>query len=128
MSQVDVGAVDEFPEKTMRIVEADGFELGVCRWGDEIFAVRNQCPHQGAPLCAGFLQSALTARCVQDGVELEAEAGEPVILCSWHRWEFSMRTGQSVWDPNYRVKRYPVTVADGRVLVEVRRSRRGVAA
>lgn len=128
MSRVDIGAVEEFPDRTMRIIEADGFELGVLRWGDEIFAVRNQCPHQGAPLCRGFLQTQLTAQVADEGVELAAEPSEPVILCSWHRWEFSMRTGESVWDPNYKVKRYPVAVADGRVLVETRRSRHDIAA
>lgn len=128
MSRVDIGSVDDFPQRGIRIVEADGVELGVCRWGESFYAVRNVCPHQGAPLCRGFLQSGLTARYDTDGVSLEAVDDEPVILCSWHRWEFSLRTGQSAWDPHYRVKCYPVLVEAGRVLVQLRRSRRDVTA
>lgn len=120
MSVVDVGAVEEFPSRVMRIVQAEGVELGVCRWDGEFFAMRNSCPHQGAPVCRGFLQARLTGRCSTEGVEMETTAEEPVILCAWHRWEFSLRTGESAWDSGYKVKTYPVSVADGRVMVRVR--------
>jgi nitrite reductase (NADH) small subunit len=121
MSRVDVGAVEDFPDRTMHVVEAGGREVGVCRWGEEFFALRNVCPHQAAPVCSGFLQSRLRGRACAGGVALEAAAEEPVILCAWHRWEFSVRTGESAWDPRFRVRTYPVTVDRGRVLLTLGR-------
>ena len=121
MTSVDVGSVEEFADRTMRVVEVDGLEIGVCRWGSEFFALRNRCPHQAAPICRGFLQTRLTGRCARDAVELEAAPAEPVILCGWHRWEFSLRSGESAWDPHYKVKTYPVSVEGDRVLVRVGR-------
>ncbi|MQA09567.1 MAG: Rieske 2Fe-2S domain-containing protein [Pseudonocardiaceae bacterium] len=121
MTVVDVGPVDDFPDRTMKLVEANGVEIGVCRWGSEIFALRSQCPHQAAPLCHGFLQTALSSRFTPDGVEVDAHAEEPVILCPWHRWEFSLRSGTSFW-PGYRARTYPVDVAGGRVLIQLRRA------
>lgn len=121
MNQVEVGSLDDFPDRTMRVVLAEGREIGVCRWGSELFALRNVCPHQGAPVCLGFLQSRLQGRCSPAGVELEAQEEEPVILCAWHRWEFSLRTGESAWDPRFRVRTYPVSLDGDRVLVQVGR-------
>lgn len=121
MTAFDVGAVEDFPDRTMKLVEVNGLELGVCRWGGEFFGVRNVCPHQGAPVCRGFLQSRLLAQCSRDGMELEATPEEPVILCSWHRWEFSLRSGESAWDPRYKVKTYRVDIDRGRVVVQVGR-------
>lgn len=119
MRLVDVGAVEDFPDRAMTVVEVDGTEIGVCHWGSEFFALRNRCPHQGAPVCSGFLQRRLDASISPNGVELEATAAEPVILCGWHRWEFSVRTGQSAWDARYKVRTYPVRVDSSRVLVQV---------
>jgi nitrite reductase (NADH) small subunit len=118
---VEVGTLDDFPDRAMRVVEANGWEIGICRWGSELFALRNVCPHQGAPVCLGFLGSRLDARCSPEGVEMEAAPEEPVLLCAWHRWEFSVRSGESRWDPRFRVKTYPVQVDGDRVLVQVGR-------
>lgn len=118
MSLVDVGPVEDFPDRTMTVVQAGGVEIGVCRWGAEVFAMRSRCPHQAGPLCIGFLQSGLSSQITARGVEVRAHPEEPVILCPWHRWEFSVRTGESPW-PGYRAKTYPVNVDGGRVLVRV---------
>jgi nitrite reductase (NADH) small subunit len=118
---VDVGAVEDFADRTMTLVQAGGIEIGVCRWGSEFFALRSRCPHQAAPLCRGFLQTRLSGGFTAEGVRLESDTEEPMILCPWHRWEFSLRSGESAW-PGYRARTYPVTVDGGRVLVRMKRS------
>lgn len=122
MSLVDVGAADEFADRVMKIVEVGGVEIGICRWGTEIFALRNRCPHQAAPLCRGFLQAGLSASftAAEAGPELAADADEPAILCPWHRWEFPLRGGRSAAS-GYRARAYPVRVDGDRVLVMIGR-------
>lgn len=118
---VDAGAVEEFEDRAMKIILAGDTEIGVYRHGPEFFAIRSRCPHQAAPLCRGFLQVRLSAGFTPEGVRLEADSEEPTILCPWHRWEFSLRSGESTY-PGYRARTYPVVVDDGRVLVRMRRS------
>ncbi|HEY4099212.1 MAG TPA: Rieske (2Fe-2S) protein [Baekduia sp.] len=114
---MDVGAEDEFAEAVIRVVSVDGRDVGVLRWRGGWYAMRNICPHLGAPLCVGPLQAFLT---VDDpaGDEIVVDPTRPMLMCPWHRWEFDLSTGQSVGGKE-RVKTYPVRVQDGRVLVDL---------
>jgi nitrite reductase/ring-hydroxylating ferredoxin subunit len=47
-----------------------------------------------------------------------ALAGERVLRCPWHGWEFDLETGVCRDEPSLRAAVYPARVADGRVLVE----------
>ncbi len=48
-----VATVDEIAPGRHKIVEVAGRSIGVFNVGGEFFALRNSCPHQGGPLCAG---------------------------------------------------------------------------
>lgn len=119
---VDVGSINDFAEGCARIILIDALEIGVIRWrANEIYALRNVCPHMGGPVCAGRM-SALLRPGPTPG-ELISDGDTPVIACSWHRWEFDVRTGRSVQPSRYRVQTYPVTVSNGRVIVDLSRRR-----
>lgn len=115
---VDVGAVEDFEDGVFRVLEANGRQVGVVRVGEEFHALRNICPHQSAPLCAGQVMPAIGSAGVGG---LRAEEGKLVVACPWHGWEFSITDGESAWDPKYRVRSYPVLVENGRVKVEMSR-------
>ena len=119
---VDVGAVSEFEERRMRIVQAGALELGVLRWDGRFFALHNRCPHQTGPVCLGIVSGRLSG--AEPG-SMEVDEDAPVIACPWHGWEFDLATGRALWDQTYAVKVVPVRVLDGRVLVEVGRGRPG---
>jgi nitrite reductase (NADH) small subunit len=120
---VDVGAVDDFPEASARIVEARGLEIGVISWHGRLYALRNVCPHMGGPVCRGELLPRIVAPDDAPG-RLDVEREIPVIACAWHSWEFDVRTGESLTPDNLRVRTYAVEVADGRVLVDLARGSR----
>lgn len=123
MERVEIGRLEEFASGGVSIRELNGREVGIVRWGDELFAINNDCPHQGGPLCEGHVGPRLISN--TEG-QIELDASRPLIACAWHGWEFDLRDGQSVWDANYSALTYPVTVEDdGRVFVQVggRRSR-----
>jgi nitrite reductase (NADH) small subunit len=118
---VDIGSVTDFQPNSVALVNVGKLELGIVRWGeDEFFAVHNRCPHMAGPLCVGAVGPRLSCP-TGDPERLEIDHENPVLACPWHRWEFDVRTGRALWDPGYRMKTYETRVADGRVLVELRR-------
>jgi nitrite reductase (NADH) small subunit len=119
---IDAGRLDELPDRSMRTLEHEGQRLGVVRWGDEVFALRSRCPHQGGPLCLGTVGPQIIAQAGVGTMELDADS--PVVVCPWHGWEFDPRTGRAVVGrgrsgPPYRVQTFRALVRDGRILVDL---------
>jgi nitrite reductase/ring-hydroxylating ferredoxin subunit len=80
--------------------------VGVINVDGTFYAVRNVCPHQGAPLCLGRL----------GGTMLPSAPGEfeyglvgRVLRCPWHGWEYDIATGQSWCNPD-RTRARPFSV------------------
>jgi nitrite reductase/ring-hydroxylating ferredoxin subunit len=111
----DVGAVDDFPEATPRIVMVNNRELALYRWGDRFIAVRNRCAHMGM----SFRGGRVVERVVSGGTRLERKAtSEPELICPVHGYSYDA-AGQCMTHAHLRVRSYPVTVSDGRVLVNL---------
>jgi nitrite reductase/ring-hydroxylating ferredoxin subunit len=117
MPKVDVGALDEFEDGQIKVIQVNGREIGIGRRHDTVYALRNLCPHQAGPICAGRMLAGITPKGTVGYFAVDADA--PVLACAWHGWEFSMETGESVTDPTLRVRTYDVQIEDGRVLVEM---------
>ena len=115
---VDVGVELEIAEgDSPRVVTVDGRELILVRWQGVVYALRNSCPHQSQ----SFLMGAVRERIIGGNTvgELAIASDDPVLVCPVHGWEFRLNTGQCTSDPKLRVKRYPVSIAAGRVLVDM---------
>jgi 3-phenylpropionate/trans-cinnamate dioxygenase ferredoxin subunit len=105
-----VGKADEIPPGSRKIVRVAGRSIGVFNVDGEFFAIRNRCPHQGAPLCEGKLWGALKSDVPGS---FEYCGTKDIIACIQHGWEFSLRTGQSWCDPKrLRVRSYQVDVRE----------------
>ena len=103
-----VGRADEIPAGGRKIVRVAGRSIGVFNVDGGFFAIRNRCPHQGAPLCEGKLWGVLSA---DTPGNFSYKARKEILTCIWHGWEFSIRTGQSWCDPQrLRVRSYDVSV------------------
>ena len=126
---IDLGSLDSFEEGKPRIISIEGREVGIIRWrGDEIYAVHNRCPHMGGPLCRGVVGPKIVSRGGGVPGAIETDENIPTIVCPWHKWEFQAKNGQSMWDPKYRVKTYPVRIENGRVLLGMKLPRKRSAA
>jgi nitrite reductase/ring-hydroxylating ferredoxin subunit len=114
--KVVVSTVKDFPDGERRMVEVNGRSVGVFRRGDSFYALRNQCPHQGGPLCIG----AIAAWPVSSGPgDVGMDESVMLLACPWHGWEYDLATGQSFLGPgNPRARHYDVSVTSGRALVE----------
>ena len=116
MAKYTVARADEIAPGERKIVEVAGRSIGVFNIGDEFFAIRNQCPHAGGPLCEGVLSGFVQSK--EPGEYTYVRKGE-IIRCPWHQWEFDVRTGQSWFDPvKTRVRSYEARVEPGSALSE----------
>jgi nitrite reductase (NADH) small subunit len=103
-----VARLADFPPGTRKIVTVGGRSIGVFNIRGRLYGLRNRCPHQGAPLCAGRIKgTTLPGRPYEYVYGREDE----IIQCPWHGWEFEIATGRTYFNPHrMRVKTYAVTV------------------
>jgi nitrite reductase/ring-hydroxylating ferredoxin subunit len=103
-----IGRVSELPPGERRIVDVEGRSIGIFNVHGQYYALRNRCPHQGAPLCLGAIKGmALPSK---PSEYLWGREGE-ILRCPWHGWEFDILTGRSIFNPHrVRVRTYEVTV------------------
>ena len=86
-----------------------GISLGVFNIGGEFFAIKNVCPHQGAPLCLGSVHATHRPSPV---FTFRPDLAGRVLRCPWHGWEFDIVTGKALYDATSRVATYACEVDD----------------
>ncbi len=114
--KIPVKPLSDFPPGSRTVIEVGRQSIGVLNVDGSLFALRNHCPHQGAPLCLGRISGTTIA-----GAPYEYVYGREneIITCPWHGWEFEIATGKSVFNPHrVRVRRYDVTVERARADAE----------
>ena len=111
-----VAAVDTLEEAKPLVVTVSGRSIGLIRTKDKIYAVRNVCPHKGAPVCRGQVRGTL----------LPSEPGSfvfglenQVLQCPWHGWEFDLETGAPLCGGKSVLRFYPVVVDNTSVYLEL---------
>jgi len=113
---VAAGKVDDLTVGKFKVLELEGREVGVAKLADgRIVAVRNVCPHKGAPVCRGpvsgtFLDS-------QPGELIYGREGE-LLVCPWHGFEFDLATGKALTD-DCKLLMFPTSVKNGEIFVEM---------
>ena len=100
--QRSVCRFDDIPDDTGKAVEVGKRKIALFRRGEEVFALADTCPHYGGPLNEGKLLK-----------------NSDEVVCPWHRFRFSLRTGESGTNSEMRARTYPVENRDGEVFVEV---------
>lgn len=108
---------DELPVGSSRIVTDGKWSAGVYNIAGSFHAVRNVCPHAGAPLCKGTVRG--THAPGQVGEFDPVYAGR-ILVCPWHGWEFDIVTGKGLYDRKSRVATYLVVVDEQGMLVVIR--------
>ena len=105
----------DIPPGRKRIVENGRGSIGVFNIVCRFHAIKNVCPHQGAPLCQGSVHATHRPSDVQ---EFDPACRGRILRCPWHGWEFDIVTGKGLYDRDSRVATYAVEVdADGNVVV-----------
>lgn len=115
--RVELFGADELAPGEMRSVQAGEVAVVVVRKLDGSYrALRDRCSHQGGTLSKGRLEPMVEGTAVG---EYRYSTSRQVLRCPLHQFEFDVDTGLSPADPNrVRVRRYPVTIADGKLYLE----------
>ncbi len=102
MRRVDLLAVDEVPDGTMKMAWVDGTDqVLVVNTGGELKAMQGICSHEYFELDKGFLT-----------------AGS--LTCALHLSRFDLTDGEPLDPPaELPLAMYPVVVEDGRIMIEI---------
>jgi naphthalene 1,2-dioxygenase ferredoxin component len=98
MQFVDVCALEEVTSGRGLAVRAGGRDIALFNVDGTVHALENSCLHNGASLAGGKV------------------CGR-VVTCPAHGWRYDVTTGAVVVAPSRAVAKFPVRIADGRVLV-----------
>ena len=113
--RITVCAAAELQPGQRRIVEDAGVSIGVFNIEGKFHAIKNVCPHYGAPLCQGTVHATHKPAGVH---QYQEDLTGRVLRCPWHGWEFDIPSGKGLFDANSRVTTYVVEVdGNGDVVV-----------
>lgn len=113
-----IGRAEDFPVGQVKIVTVGRREIGVVRRADgTVHAVRNWCPHKGAPICKGQLSG--TTLPGPPGTLTWGHDGE-ILRCPWHGFEFFIANGKTPYTgTNMRLRVYPARIDNGEIVVDL---------
>ena len=97
---IELCDVDRLWEGEMESIDVGATTVLVLKLDGQLRAYQAHCPHQGAAL-------------------LEGELEDGVITCRVHRWQFNAANGRGVNPRSACLKRFPLHVADGKVLIDL---------
>ncbi len=98
---IDVGLFDEIPRQGARVVRREQGDIAVFRTAsDELFALRDKCPHKGGPLSQGIVHGKRVA-------------------CPLHDWKINLDSGDAVAPDVGCAASYPVKREGDRVLLSL---------
>ncbi len=93
--------LDDIPQLGSRVVKSADGDIAVFRTSsDEVFALRDKCPHKAGPLSQGLVH----------GTQ---------VTCPLHGWKLHLDTGEVVAPDVGCSRRYPTKVESGSVFLEI---------
>lgn len=99
---IEVGRLEDIPRQGARVVRCVEGDIALFRTvDDEVFALRDRCPHKGGPLSQGIVHGRRVA-------------------CPLHDWKIHLDSGLAVAPDEGCAARFPVRLEDGRVWLGLR--------
>jgi nitrite reductase (NADH) small subunit len=95
-----VAHLDEIPNQAKKLVSVEGQDILLVNLKGTIYAVENECPHQGAPLSGAVLKDSYLA-------------------CPRHGYHFELKDGRCVDHPEFTLKTWPIRVEDNEIIIDL---------
>ncbi len=91
----------EIKDNQMKPVRLKGKPVLLIRKGDQVFGLKNLCPHEGCSLEGGILR-------------------DYIVMCPCHGWKFDIRNGQYMENEAITLETYRCVIQNGKVHVEIK--------
>ncbi len=111
-----VADLNQLEEAKPTVFSVQGRSIGLIKSKDKIYAVRNVCPHKGAPVCKGTLRGTMLP---SDPSTFVFGRENQILQCPWHGWEFDLETGATLSGGRGKLTLYPVTLKERSVYLEL---------
>ena len=99
---IDIVALEDVPRLGARVIKTDTMDIAVFRTrDDQVFALRDGCPHRGGPLSQGIVHGA-------------------TVTCPLHNWKIDLASGEALGPDEGCVNVYAAKVEEGRVMIAFR--------
>jgi 3-phenylpropionate/trans-cinnamate dioxygenase ferredoxin subunit len=96
-----VATKNDFPPGSARLVEVAGRSVAMFNVEGAIYAIDNDCTHDGGPLSEGVVN-------------------EGCVVCPWHGAEFDLATGKALTPPAVEdVRNYKVFISGDDISLEI---------
>jgi nitrite reductase/ring-hydroxylating ferredoxin subunit len=121
MAEYMAGKVADYADGDRKVVECGEFEVGVFRIGEQFYGWHNRCAHRAGPICQGRIMKRVLEPVAEDRT-IRAQAyddSEVNIVCPWHGYEYSIKTGAHQGNPRIRLRKAEISIRDGEVYVRV---------
>ena len=98
---IEVVALEDIPVLGSRVVDTDDMQVAVFRTADDqVFAIRNACPHKGGPLSEGIVHGTS-------------------VTCPLHNWKIDLASGNALGPDEGCANVFPAKVEDGKVYLSL---------
>ncbi|HIJ44276.1 MAG TPA: nitrite reductase small subunit NirD [Rhodospirillaceae bacterium] len=92
---IEIGRVEDIPQRGARILKTEAGDIAVFRCADDrVFALDDKCPHRGGPLSQGIVHGWK-------------------VTCPMHNWVIELANGHAVAPDEGRATKHPVRIKDG---------------
>jgi nitrite reductase/ring-hydroxylating ferredoxin subunit len=120
--KVLVARSEDLPEQGRLVVDIDNkLTIGIFRLDNQLYAYANACTHSGGPVCQGRILPGVVE--VLDSAKTmhgqNWDTSDMHIVCPWHGYEYSIKTGRHAGDPSIRLRSFPIHEAQGDIYVEL---------
>ena len=112
---------NELEDGDRRVISCGGTEVGVFKVDGTLVAWHNQCPHREGPVCQGRIYQRVLEPIASDGTvrALAYDEAATNIVCSWHGYEFDLKTGVNQGHEKLRLRKAMLEEKDGQIYVVV---------
>lgn len=121
MSDHVVAEADEVDEGGRLVIELEGREVGIFKLDGELHAYTSWCAHQSGPICEGIIGGTVEAtfdRNTQTTTRRWTREGH-LIRCPWHGWEYDLKSGECLSNPDVRLPKHDIRVENNQVIVSL---------
>ena len=95
-----VALAADVPPGELKVLDIDDKPIVIRNINGTLHAIENICPHRGGPVGEGDLEG-------------------DTIVCPWHGWAFHHDTCQNTMNPAAVIRKFPVRVEGGDIVVEI---------